>query len=150
MDGYPDNNPKTVLGVKKVPLHLVPPSVKHFLAEAFADGAQKYGPYNWRDKKVSSSVYIGALHRHIDAWWDGEDIATDSKKHHLAHALACIGILVDALATGNLIDDRPTPGAASRLQSEYQPPASNTVDSFVPLFCASIFFRSCVCSLVTN
>lgn len=122
MTGYPDNNPKTILGVQKVPLHLVPPSARHFLAEGFADGAQKYGPYNWRDKSVSASVYISALGRHIDAWWDGEDYATDSKKHHLAHAIACIAIIIDAMTTGNLIDDRPTAGAAPRLQAEYKPP----------------------------
>ena len=70
---YPDNNPKTALGILKVPLHLVPPSAKHYLALAFKDGAAKYGPYNWRDKTVSSSVYVAAAGRHIDAWWDGED-----------------------------------------------------------------------------
>lgn len=29
------------------------------------------------------------------------------------------GILLDALAVGNLTDDRPTPGAASRLIREF-------------------------------
>lgn len=38
---YPDGNPKTQLGVMRVPLNLVPPSAKHFLAEALADGAKK-------------------------------------------------------------------------------------------------------------
>lgn len=117
--GYPDNNPKTAYGLTKVPLHLVPPSAKHFLAMGFADGAVKYGPYNWRDNAVSASVYVAALNRHMDAWWDGEEVAKDSGVEHLAHALACIAIIVDAMTSGNLIDDRPTKGAAARLQVDY-------------------------------
>lgn len=119
MTGYPDNNPKTVLGVSKVPLHLVPPSCKHALAEAFADGANKYGPYNWREKTVSASIYVAALQRHMDAWWDGEDVATDSGVPHLSHAMACIAIIVDAMSVGKLNDDRPLRGAAPELQAAY-------------------------------
>ena len=116
---YPDNNPKTAVGVTKVPLHLVPPSTTHYLAMAFADGARKYGPYNWRDKTVSSSVYVAAAKRHMDAWWDGEAVSSDAKVHHLAHALACLAIILDAETVGKLNDDRPTPGAANRLQALY-------------------------------
>jgi hypothetical protein len=32
--------------------------------------------------------------------------------HHLGHAMACCAILLDARETGNLADNRPTPGAA--------------------------------------
>ncbi|MFL9582382.1 dATP/dGTP diphosphohydrolase domain-containing protein [Stenotrophomonas sp. AB1(2024)] len=113
---YPDNNPKTAVGATKVPLHLVPPSAKHYLALALADGARKYGPYNWRDSKISVSVYVAAMHRHIDAFWDGEDFAEDSGVHHLAHAMACLALLLDANGVGMLQDDRPTPGAVGQLQ----------------------------------
>ena len=44
---YPDNNPKTAFGLKKVPLHLVPPALEQGAAEAFQNGADKYGPFNW-------------------------------------------------------------------------------------------------------
>jgi len=115
----PDNNPKSALGVKKVPLHLVPPSAAHYLATAFADGAAKYGPYNWREKDVSAAVYIAAMKRHIDDWWDGEDLSEDAKVEHLAHAMACAAIILDAASIGKLVDDRPAKGAASRLQKEY-------------------------------
>lgn len=108
-------NPKDKLGIKKVQLNLVPPASKIYQAQAMEDGAVKYGPYNWRDKKVIASIYIGALQRHIDQWYDGENLSEDSGVPHLGHALACIGIIVDALETGNLIDDRPKPGAASKL-----------------------------------
>lgn len=110
--GYPDNNPKTTQGLAKAPLHLVPPSVLANLSDAFAEGARKYGPYNWREKSISSSVYYAAVLRHLTAWWDGEDIDPDSQNgsHHLSNAQACLAMLQDAEGLGILNDDRPPPG----------------------------------------
>lgn len=119
MTGYPDNNPKTAIGVTKVPLHLVPPSAKHYLALALADGARKYGPYNWRDHAISVSVYKAAAERHLDAFWDGENVAPDSGVHHVAHAMACCALMLDAFSLGMLNDDRPAVGAAAALQAEF-------------------------------
>lgn len=118
MSSTPDNNPKSQYGIKKPPLHLVPPAAKIYLAMGFADGADKYGPYNWRENSVAASVYVGAAQRHLDQWWDGEENAADSGVHHLAHALSCLAIIADARETGNLIDDRPLPGAAAKLIKE--------------------------------
>lgn len=125
MNGYPDDNPKTAIGVTKVPLHLVPPSASHHLALAFKDGAAKYGPYNWRDHKVSASVYVAAAKRHIDAWWDGENLSPDAGVEHLAHAMACMAIILDAASVAKLNDDRPTCGASPRMQAEYANPAAD-------------------------
>ena len=119
---YPDGNPKTAMGALKVPLHLVPPSATHFTALAFKDGAAKYGPYNWREKGVSASVYYAAAKRHMDAWWDGEDVSPDALVHHLGHVMACCAIVLDAMTIGKLNDDRPPAGAASRLQQEFGVP----------------------------
>ena len=119
MTGYKDNNPKTLAGASKVPLHLVPPSAKHFLAEALGDWARKYGPYNWRGSKISISTYKAAMERHMDAFWDGEDYAADSGVHHVAHAMACCALILDAMSIDMLVDDRPTPGATPILQKEY-------------------------------
>ena len=116
---YPDNNPKTLIGAAKVPLHLVPPSAKHYLAMALADGAKKYGPYNWRDAAISISTYKAALERHMDAFWDGEDLAEDSGIHHVAHAMACCALILDAMSIGKLVDDRPTAGASPKIQKEW-------------------------------
>lgn len=116
---YPDNNPKTLAGSKKVPLHLIPPSAKHFLAMAMEDGGNKYGPYNWREIPVAVSPYYSAAQRHLDAFWDGENEAPDSKVHHLAHAMACCAILLDAMTCGAMVDDRPIQGAAPQLQLQY-------------------------------
>lgn len=114
-----DNNPKTRLGKLKAPLHLVPPSATYFLAEALNDGADKYDPYNWRDEEISVSVYYGAMKRHIDAYWDGEDHAPDSGVHHLAHAMACCALILDSASVGKLIDDRPPAGAMAKLLAAY-------------------------------
>lgn len=108
-------NPKDALGAKKVQLNLVPPASVIYQALAMEDGERKYGPFNWRQNKVIASIYVAAALRHIYAWQDGEDDAADSGKPHLGHALACLGIIVDAKETGNLIDDRPVKGAAAAL-----------------------------------
>lgn len=77
-------------------------------------GAAKYGAYNWRSKKVRRMVYLAAALRHLAADLDGEEIDSESGQPHLAHALACMAILLDARSTGNLIDDRPPKGAAAQ------------------------------------
>jgi len=98
-----------------VNIFLVPPAAIIHEAKAMMDGAQKYGPYNWRENSVAASVYIAAAMRHIYSWLDGEELAEDSECHHLGHARACLGLLLDALETGNLVDDRPIKGAAADL-----------------------------------
>lgn len=115
-----ETNPKDLVGAKKTRLSLVPPSSLIYQALAMEDGAAKYGAYNWREKKVSLSIYIDAAIRHLLAYYDGEEFAPDSKKPHLAHALATIGIIIDALETGNLIDDRPKPGKAAEIIERFR------------------------------
>lgn len=101
------SNPKDLLGVKKPSLTKIPAIGQLWESLAMMDGAGKYDPYNWRANKVVASIYIDALLRHVKAWFEGERVAEDSGCHHLGHAKACLGILLDAEATGNLIDDRP-------------------------------------------
>lgn len=100
-------NPKDLLGVKKPSLSKIPAVALLWESLAMMDGAGKYNPYNWRDNKVVASIYIDACKRHLDEWFEGVRKADDSGCHHLGHARACLGILLDAEATGNLIDDRP-------------------------------------------
>jgi hypothetical protein len=104
------SNPKDLLAVNRLPLWLIPPPAKVHQALAHLDGAKKYGPYNWRNEAVSYMQYISAVQRHLDDIIDGEDYAADSKVHHLGHAQAGLNIIADAMANGNLIDDRPAPG----------------------------------------
>lgn len=111
-------NPKDALGLKKPPLRLVPAALLLYVSRVMGLGAQKYGLYNWRTKQVRLTVYLEAAQRHILAKLDGQDLDPESGMPHEAHAAACMGIILDAMATGNLIDDRPTPGAAERLITE--------------------------------
>lgn len=107
---YPDNNPKTQFGASKTPIDLVPPAAIRGLAEAFSNGAGKYGPFNWREKKISSTVYYAAFMRHATDWFDRideGDLAPDSKVHHLKHAIACLAMILDTMGSELLNDNRP-------------------------------------------
>lgn len=108
-------NPKDRIGETKPPLHLIPPAAEILEAVVMGLGAKKYQPFNWRKSKVRATVYISAARRHLAQWLDGNDDDSESGVSHLAHARACLGILLDAQATGNLVDDRPPPGAAATL-----------------------------------
>jgi dATP/dGTP diphosphohydrolase, N-terminal len=103
-------NSKELLGMKKVSISKLPMVAVMHGAHAMMNGAAKYGKYNWRDKRVIASIYVDALFRHVMGWFEGEETAKDSGVHHLGHAIACAAILLDALETGSLIDDRPVVG----------------------------------------
>jgi len=115
MPKHKGDNPKDRIGAKKPPLHLIPPAAAIAESVVMALGAEKYGAANWRSTKVRASVYIAAARRHLLQWFDGEDDDPESGISHLAHARASLGILLDAIATGNAIDDRPPAGAAAEL-----------------------------------
>lgn len=109
---YPDGNPKTAMGAKKPDPSVVPPAGRLHLATAMMNGAEKYGPFNWRDQPISSRPYIAAAMRHLEAYLDGEDFSQDTVAagkpvHHLAHVMACCAILLDATEVGCLNDNRP-------------------------------------------
>lgn len=116
-------NPKQAYGDKKINLALVPPASIAYEALAFMEGARKYGPFNWRDKAVEAMTYIAASMRHIGQWQDGEEIDEPSGKPHLGMAKACLGILIDAMTTGNLIDNRPKPGAMTTVLTQHEKPS---------------------------
>jgi len=101
-------NPKTLVGRLKVAmLSVIPPAALVYLGLAMQDGAKKYGPYNWRETKIETMVYIDAAMRHLMEWSDGQEVAEDSGVPHLAHAMATIAILVDAIENDSVIETRP-------------------------------------------
>lgn len=108
-------NPKDALAVSRLPMHLVPDTLEAYAALAFAEGAAKYGAYNWRVSEVRASVYRGALLRHFAKWGNGEDVDPKTGVPHLASVVACAGILLDAKLCGKLIDDRPPAAPVSAL-----------------------------------
>ena len=99
-------NPKDLLGAKKPPLLLMPPAAHLACCKVMELGAKKYGAYNWRKNAVLANVYITAAMRHLYQYADGQDVDEESGMLHIAHAMACMAIMLDADMTGNLIDDR--------------------------------------------
>jgi hypothetical protein len=100
-------DPKGTAGLLKPQLQAIPPIANRHMAAALALGAAKYGPWNWRGRKVEAMTYLGAMRRHIDAYLDGENLDPESGASHLGHVMAGCAIVLDAEAHGNLIDNRP-------------------------------------------
>lgn len=105
-------NPKDLVGARKAPLALVPPALVIWAAPAAKNGADKYGPFNWREHPVEVMTYIEAMQRHLAAFVDGQNEAEDTHIHHLSHVAAGLGILCDSISLGIAIDNRPPPGPA--------------------------------------
>jgi hypothetical protein len=124
IDSNTPANPKAAYGNSKPSITLIPPTAMVDMAGVFELGAAKYGAYNWRDTKVEKLTYLNAALRHILAYVDGEDIDPESGCTHLAHAAACMMILIDARSRNFVIDNRPTPGTAAEMIRERTKPVT--------------------------
>lgn len=102
-----ETNPKDSIGSTKLPYHLVPSEVIGGVALSLLEGALKYGAYNYRVAGVRYSIYYSAFQRHVNAWWNGEDIDKESGIPHIYKAMACLVVLADSMYIGNSNDDRP-------------------------------------------
>lgn len=109
----PPTNPKRIHGIRKPSPQYIPPIAIIEEAVVMALGAEKYGAFNWQSSKVDATTYYSAAMRHLMSWFAGEDVDRESGASHLAHVRACMGILIDAAATGQLVDDRPRCGSVS-------------------------------------
>jgi hypothetical protein len=143
-------NPKQAYGDKKPNLALVPPALDYYAAVALGDGAIKYGAYNWRTSKVEAMTYIAAARRHLNRvadriefsdveMWEKDGQTWQLGGHpELAHAIACLAILADAMSSGFLIDNRPPAGPSAGLERDLAVPKVVPVtsvfdeDVFVP------------------
>jgi hypothetical protein len=114
-------NPKDLIGSGKLPLHLWPVTATALGSLGLLDGMLKYGRSNFRAVGVRASIYYDAASRHLNAWFEGEAVDPDSGLPHLAHALACLAIIVDAEAAGKLNDDRMHPGGYRELINSLTP-----------------------------
>lgn len=119
MSDHKDTNPKDAAATTRLDLTLFPDSAAAYGALAFAEGDLKYGAYNWRQAGVQASVYVAALRRHMAKWYNGEECDPKTQVPHLANALACIAVLIDAIEQGNLNDDRP-PRQSSELYADFE------------------------------
>lgn len=114
-------NPKHLIGKTKLPLSLFPLSAIILGSLAMLDGLLKYGRDNFRTSPIYASVYADAALRHINFWLEGEDEDPESGISHLGHVLACIAIVVDAWASGRLVDDRKVNGNARQFATQMTP-----------------------------
>jgi hypothetical protein len=104
---WKDSNPKDNAATSRLDLSLFPATARAYGALAMVEGHLKYGGYNYRAVGVRASVYYAAASRHLDKWFNGEEDNPKTGVPHLASALACIGIIIDAAVCGKLFDDRP-------------------------------------------
>jgi len=101
-----DEKPKfTKHDADKIRLELIPPSLLRAVGTILTFGAKKYDDDNWR-KCEKWSRYYGALLRHLNAWWDGEDLDSESGHSHLWHAGCCLAFLIEFEASKISTDDR--------------------------------------------
>lgn len=100
-------NPKQIFGDKKPPLAYIPLSGQLAELEALYDGMLKYGPLNWREQPVEIMTYVEAAARHLQLFKVGEAITRDTLVQNLGAVKACCSIIIDAMAHGTAIDNRP-------------------------------------------
>lgn len=115
------SNPKDIIGSDKIPLHLWPTTASVLGSLGLLAGALNYGRGNFRVVGVKASIYYDACNRHLNAWFEGEDLDPDSGLPHLAHALSCLAIIVDAMYADKLTDDRPVQGGYRKAMTELSP-----------------------------
>lgn len=125
-----DTNPKDAIGATKLPIGLVPSTGINLASVAFLEGATKYGRYNWRVAGVRTSIYYDAAMRHLEKYWNGEDVDGETGVPHLASALACIMIIEDARCAEKLEDDRPPRADVSAQIAELDRMAARVRDLF--------------------
>ncbi len=92
---------------------LIVPEFTYTLASIMAMGAEKYDANNWQQVDDFEARYTAALHRHVNAWQQGEQNDEESGRHHLAHA-ACN--LMFLFWNEEVIHENPN---VQRHQSEY-------------------------------
>lgn len=100
-------NPKDKAATDRIDLTLFPDTATVYGALAFTEGDCKYGAYNFREGGVLASTYVAALRRHVAKWYNGSDIDPKTLVPHLANAIGCLAVLIDAIEGGFLKDDRP-------------------------------------------
>jgi len=84
---------------------LIPPAPLLELAKVYTSGAEEHGEDNWRRGLKWGRVYA-AIHRHLNAFWSGEDRDAKSQLSHLLHAAWGCFTLYVYTKTHPELDDR--------------------------------------------
>lgn len=127
-----DTNPKDRAATTRLDFSVWPETASAYGALAMTEGDYKYGAYNYRVAGVQASVYVSALRRHMAKWYNGEWYDPKTGVPHLANAIACIGVLIDAHECGALIDDRPPKMDMTRLLTEFEVMVKRLQEVFPP------------------
>jgi len=117
---FKPTNPKDRAATTRLDLTLFPMTAVAYGALAMTEGDLKYGGYNFRVAGVLASVYVAALLRHVYKWYNGEWADPATRVPHLANALACLAVLIDAHEAGVLKDDRPPKADMDKLLASFQ------------------------------
>ena len=102
-----ETNPKDEVAIMKPPTTTIPQNVIAEVGVGMLEGARKYGRHNYRTLGITAGVYIDAPKRHLDYWWEGEDLDPDSGLSHVTKAICSLVVLRDAMLNDLMIDDRP-------------------------------------------
>lgn len=98
---------------EKLRYELIPPEFLEATAEGLTYGANKYSPGNWaRGGGLNHSRLFGALQRHLQAYWGGEDVDPESGNSHLSHAACMLAFLIAGVRRGLGKDDRKDIGVS--------------------------------------
>jgi len=78
----------------KLRFDLIPPELTEGIAEVLTYGAEKYAPNSWQTVPNGTARYLGATHRHLNLWQQGEKLDRESQLHHLKHAITNLWFLI--------------------------------------------------------
>lgn len=104
---FKESNPKSLAAFSKISSSRVSQLVMMEIAVAMGEGGFKYGGHNYREEGVLYSTYYDATRRHLDYFWEGQDIDALSGLHHVTKAITSLIVLRDAMIMGLAIDNRP-------------------------------------------
>ena len=74
-------------------LGLIPPEIIEAIGRILTHGANKYAPRNWQ-KGISYEKIYGAMQRHLQKFWNGEKLDSESGLPHLDHAACNLAFLI--------------------------------------------------------
>lgn len=73
---------------------LIPAGALALVVDVLEYGATKYAPDNWKHVENARERYYNASMRHVQAWWSGEQVDSESGLPHLAHAICSLMFLM--------------------------------------------------------
>ena len=102
---------KDTVGIKhdqgKPRYSLLPEHALPAIVSVLECGAAKYGVDNWRHVENTHDRYYNAAMRHIQAWWQGEQLDQETDLPHLAHAASCLMFLLSLEHSPDILTPPP-------------------------------------------